>query len=102
MVEAAPVNLGELGVVGEVAFFGGTGLPVPVESGAETGAEVKLARVVGQALMVTVTTDGTTGATLVVTWTGAELAIADEVVFKYALLLILAGQLVTEAGQAIQ
>jgi hypothetical protein len=67
MVEAAPVNLGELGVVGEVAFFAGTGLTVP------TGVdEVRLARVVGQALTVTVTTDGTMGATVEVT-TGVEL-----------------------------
>jgi len=56
MVEAAPVNLGELGVVGVVVFFAGTGVAVP------TGYEVWLARVVGQALTVTVTTDGTTGA----------------------------------------
>jgi hypothetical protein len=34
-------------------FFGPTGLPVP------TGGEVWRARVVGQALIVTVTTDGT-------------------------------------------
>jgi hypothetical protein len=55
------VNLGELGVVGEVVFFGAAELTVP------TGVdEVWLARVVGQALTVTVTTDGTT--------TGAEVA----------------------------
>ena len=53
MVEAAPVNLGELGEVGEVVFFGFTGLPV------EIGAW--LLSVVGQALTVIVTTDGTIG-----------------------------------------
>lgn len=52
MVEAAPVNLGELGWV-EVEFFAGTGLPVPVE----IGADAWLARVDGQALTVMVTTD---------------------------------------------
>jgi hypothetical protein len=58
-VEAAPVNLGELGVVGVVVFFAGAELPVP------TGicADVWLAKVVGQALTVMVTTDGTTGLT---------------------------------------
>lgn len=60
MVEAAPVNLGALGLVGEVVFFGATGLPVPV--GTTAGADVRLARVVGQALTVIVTTAGTTGA----------------------------------------
>jgi hypothetical protein len=59
IVEAAPVNLGELMMVGVVVFFGETGLPVPVPVG--TGARW-LERVVGQALMVMVTTDGTTGA----------------------------------------
>jgi hypothetical protein len=58
IVEAAPVNLGELMVVGVVVFFGEIGLPVPVP--ARTGAWLE--RVVGQALIVMVTTDGTTGA----------------------------------------
>lgn len=71
MVDAAPVNLGELGVVGVVVFFAGTGLPVPVE----IGADVRLARVVGQALTVMVTTDGTTGAELDRTGRGVEMAI---------------------------
>jgi hypothetical protein len=57
IVEAAPVNLGELLVVGVVVFFGEIGLPVPVGTGAR-----ELERVVGQALIVMVTTDGTTGA----------------------------------------
>lgn len=35
-VEAAPVNLGGLLTVGEVAFFGATGVTVPVEAGAAT------------------------------------------------------------------
>jgi len=60
-VEAAPVNLGELGEVTEVEFFDVDGLPVPVETGAD---DVRLWRVVGQALTVTVTTDtGETTAT---------------------------------------
>jgi len=77
MVEAAPVNLGELGVVGEVVFFGETGLPVPVE----IGEDVRLARVVGQALTVTVTTDGTPGAELDLTGAWLEVTIGV-VVFK--------------------
>ena len=35
MVEAAPVNLGELGEVTVVEFFVVAGLPVPVESGTD-------------------------------------------------------------------
>ncbi len=66
-VEAAPVNFGEDGTVGLVAFFDGAGEPVPVGTGE---AFVMEDMVDGQALTVTVTTDGTTGA--VVTGTGTE------------------------------
>lgn len=59
-VEAAPVNLGELT---EVVFF--TGLPVPVGIN-----DVRLARVVGQALTVMVTTDAEE-------WTAAGLEVAE-------------------------
>jgi hypothetical protein len=63
-VEAAPVNLGGLLTVGEVAFFGATGVTVPVEAGAATTGLVgfwagttTLDRVAGHALTVTVTTE---------------------------------------------
>jgi hypothetical protein len=74
-VEAAPVNLGELGEVTEVEFFDVDGLPVPVEIGAD---DERLERVVGQALTVMVTTDGPTGAE---DWIAAELEVAIELVF---------------------
>lgn len=53
-VEAAPVNLGELGEVTEVEFLCVTGLPVPV--GTIGADDAMLCRVVGQALTVMVTT----------------------------------------------
>jgi len=74
IVEAAPVNLGELMVVGVVVFFSGIGLPVPVGTGARW-----LERVVGQALIVTVTTDATTG---VEGMTAAALEAAAAVLFE--------------------
>lgn len=64
IVEAAPVNLGELGVVGVLVFFAAAALTVP------TGDETRLDKVVGQALTVTVTTE-TAGAAVEVT-TGTE------------------------------
>jgi hypothetical protein len=78
MVEAAPVNLGELGEVAEVVFFAGV---VAVETGAD---DERLARVVGQALTVMVTTG-----------TAAGVEVLEKV-------MLWAGQLVTEAGQAMK
>jgi hypothetical protein len=72
-VEAAPVNLGGLECV-EVVFFGITGLPVPI------GADVWGARVVGHALIVTVTADRICGAELD-TGAALETAIGVEVLW---------------------
>ncbi len=89
-VEAAPVNLDGLGLVGVLVFFAVVALMVP------TAVEVRLARVVGQALTVTVTTDG--AATELETLTGVEATTGMEEL-EYTVLL--AGQLVTDAAQAI-
>lgn len=88
IVEAAPVNLGGAGVV---VFFGGIGVPVPAGGATVDGfGGAMLDELTGQAVTVTVTTDGTTG--MEVTAGGG----ATDV-----LLLNLAGQLVTEEGQAV-
>jgi len=98
-VDAAPVNLGGELVTGVVELLTPVGTATPVE--AITGLLTKVETVAGQALTVTVTTDGPEAGAVV---TGTELVTGTTVAGLVAgavELLYRPGQLVTEAGQAV-